>query len=246
MLTIKPYIFKRYPGIMFGFSTKFGVERELPYYFNMSYNIGDDSKCVSKNREKFFNSLGLNQDTVAYQKQLHGDSISVIERGGDCGESDALITTRKNLGLAISSADCCAIFLYDPINEVIAAVHSGWRGTEKEILLKVLQKLSNDYNSVPGNLICYLAPSISRVNYEVGPEVADKFDLTYLQEHNEKFLLNIPQMNYDILLNYGVFEHKIQMSRLCSFEYKSLLHSYRRDGEKSGRSFGIIAMKGSD
>lgn len=243
MLTINPYIFNQYPEINFGFSTKFGLEREPPYYFNMSFTVGDEKKRVTENRERFFNSLGLNQQTVAYQKQVHGSSISVVDKGGNCGESDALITTRKNLGLAISSADCCAIFLYDPANEIIAAVHSGWRGTEKEILLKVLQKLSNDYNSVPGNIVCYMAPSISQVNYLVGSDVADKFDLHYLQKQNNKFLLEIPQINYDTLLNYGVFENNIQVSCLCSYEYKSLLHSYRRNGERSGRSLGIIAMK---
>jgi hypothetical protein len=243
MLTIKPYIFKHYPEIIFGFSTREGLERPNPFYFNMSYTVGDKKQLVTENREYFFKSLGLNSANIAYQKQVHGNSVAVVNEGGLCGESDALITTQKNLGLAISSADCCAIFIYDTENEVIAGVHSGWRGTEKEILIKVLHKLSNDYDSNPGDLICYLTPSISQTNYEVGREVAEKFDLNYLEKKEDRYFLNIPQMNYDTLVNFGVFEHKIQLSRLCSFEYESLLHSYRRNGEKSGRALGVIAMK---
>ncbi len=153
MLIINPYIFKQIPEITFGFSTKVGLQRNQPYYFNMSYTVGDDINVVSENREKYFNQLGLNSESVAYQKQVHGDGVSLIIEGGDCGKSDAMITDNKNLGLAISSADCCAIFIYDPVKELIAGVHSGWRGTKLKILLKVLQILSNEYDSSPGDMI---------------------------------------------------------------------------------------------
>ena len=63
---------------------------------------------------------------------------------------------------------------------------------------------------------------------------------------NGKYLLDIPKINEDILLNYGVNPHNMQVSNLCSYEYSSILHSYRRDGKKSGRALGIIAMRGSE
>ena len=40
-------------------------------------------------------------------------------------------------------------------------------------------------------------------------------------------------------------KHNIQVSKLCSYEYSNLLHSYRREGEKSGRAIGVIALKGN-
>lgn len=246
MLIINPYIFKQFPEITFGFSTKVGLQRKKPYYFNMSYTVGDNQQKVNENRSAFFKQLGLNAESVAYQKQVHGDYISFVEEGGECGKSDAIISTSKNLGLAISTADCCVIFIYDPVNKVIAGVHAGWRGTSREILLKVLQILSNEFDSAPGDLICYLSPSISDTNYEVGVEVAEQFDLDYLKQKNGKYLLDIPRINKDILLNYGVMPHKFQVSNLCSCEYSSILHSYRRDGKKSGRALGVIAMRGSD
>lgn len=246
MLIINPYIFKRFPEITFGFSTRVGLQRKKPYYFNMSYNVGDDSQIVTENREKFFNKLGLNMESVAYQKQVHGDKISFVKSGGACGESDAMITKKNNLGLAVSSADCCVVFIYDPVNKVIAGVHSGWRGTGKVILLKVLQTLSNEFDSAPGDLICYLSPSISETNYEVDVEVAEQFDLNYLKQKNGKYHLDIPKINEEILLNYGVIPHNIQVSNLCSYEYSSILHSYRRDGKKSGRALGVIAMRSGE
>lgn len=243
MLIIKPHIFKQFPEIVLGFSTKIGLDRAGPYHFNMSYDVGDDKARVDQNRRIFFKSLGLDFSGVAFQKQVHNNHINVVSEGGFVGESDAMITSNKNVGLAISSADCCTIFIYDEKNKVIAGVHSGWRGTQKEIPLKVLRKLSNDFDSNPGDLVCYIGPSIRVMNYEVGEEVAEQFDTNYLIHKDNRLYLDIPKLIHDVLINFGVFENKIQMSGLCSFEYKSLLHSYRREGENSGRALGIIAMK---
>ena len=243
MLIIKPFIFKRFSEIIFGFSTKIGPDAKLPYYFNLSYSVGDEKEIVDSNRKLFFRELGLNEKMVSYQKQIHEDKISTVNSSGSCGESDALITTTKNLGLAISSADCPAIFIYDPVQKLIAAVHSGWKGTEKKILRKAIQKLKNDFNSVPANLICYIGPSISQINYEVGEEVATKFKNEFVSINENKFYVNLSGANYKMLVDEGVRKANIQISGLCSYEYENILHSYRREGIKSGRALGVIAMK---
>jgi len=243
MLIIKPYLFKQFPEIIFGFSTKIGKVEKAPYFFNMSYSVGDDKPFVDDNRKRFFKELGLNEKAISYQKQVHGDTIKEVEMCGNCGESDALITTQKNLGLAISSADCPAIFIYDPFEKVIAAVHSGWRGTEKKILEKTIMQLKENYKSDPSNLVCYIGPSISQKNYEVGKEVASKFDDKFLIKSINKFYLDLAGANFQMLINSGVNKNNIKVSVSCSFEYENLLHSYRRDGLKSGRALGVIAMK---
>jgi YfiH family protein len=242
MLIIKPFIFQPYPKIVCGFSTKIGSGINAPYFFNLSYSVGDDKEIVDNNRREFFIELGLNDKMVSYQKQVHEDSIKEVNSYGNCGESDALITSKKNLGLAISSADCPAIFIYDPVQEVIAAVHSGWRGTEKKILKKTIQKLKENYNSSVSDLICYISPSISQHNYEVGEEVASKFESEFVNKEKDKFYLDLSGANFRMLIEAGVKSNNIQVSELCTFEYKDLLHSYRRDGPKSGRALGIIAM----
>lgn len=115
---------------------KISSESKSPYYFNLSYSVGDEKNLVDKNRKEFFEAIGLTIETVGYQRQIHSDIVQLIGCGGDNGASDALITSKKNLGLAIAVADCTPIFIYDKKNKVIAAVHSGWQGTESKILLK--------------------------------------------------------------------------------------------------------------
>jgi len=243
MLVLKSSLLNRFPKIIFGFSTKIGLKRQHPYFFNMSLSVQDFRENVLQNRKYFFKRLGLSDSTVATQKQVHGDHVTFIDEGINCGESDAMITDKPNLGLAISSADCPAIFLFDIKQKVIAAVHSGWRGTEKKILLKVLTKLVQDFNSKPNNIAAYIAPSISQKHYEVGEEVASLFDEKYSIKKNPKYHLALQKINHDLMLKFGLLKKNIQVSSLCSYEMNDLLHSYRRDGEISGRAFGVIAMK---
>ncbi len=243
MLVIKPNIFKKYSEIVFGFSTKIGAERTTPYFFNLSQSVGDDKTIVNENRKLFFKSLNLEPESIALQRQIHSDLITYVSAGGEFGESDALITDKKNVGLAVSSADCAAIFMFDSKKKIIAAVHSGWRGTQKKILLKTLQKLKEDFNSNPEDLIAYICPSISQKNYEVGKEVAGLFDEKYVIPKGEKFLLGVSRANFDMLINFGVPKNNIQASTLCSYEMNNILHSYRRDGLRSGRALGVISIK---
>ncbi|MDH3268583.1 MAG: laccase domain-containing protein, partial [Ignavibacteria bacterium] len=88
-----------------------------------------------------------------------------------------------------------------------------------------------------------IGPSVSQKNYEVGEEVAHKFDDEFILKKDNKFYLDVAGASIKMMLDEGVKKINMQVSKLCSFEYESLLHSYRRDGQKSGRALGVIAMK---
>jgi copper oxidase (laccase) domain-containing protein len=73
--------------------------------------------------------------------------------------------------------------------------------------------------------------------------VAESFEDKYLIPKNGKFLLDVASCNYDLLVKHGLKINHIQKSVLCSYGYKTLLHSYRRDGQISGRAIGLISIK---
>lgn len=243
MIILRPYIFRRFKELIFGFSTKIDVNARPPFYFNLSLSVGDDKEIVLKNREKFFSALGLSTEKAAFQKQVHGDKISYVTEPGNIGESDAMITKVPGIALCISTADCTPVFIYEPETKIIAAIHSGWRGTQKRITEKTVEKLKTEFKCKPENMFVYLGPSISQVNYQVGKEVADYFDRKYLIKDDNKFLLDISSANYDMLIGQGIHPSRIQPSFLCSFEYKEVFHSYRRDGKFSGRAISTIALR---
>ncbi|MGE5399872.1 MAG: peptidoglycan editing factor PgeF [Ignavibacteriales bacterium] len=243
MVIINSSVFRRYPEIIFGFSTKIDNNSTNPYYFNLSLSVGDNEDIVRQNRTRFYKALGLSEDKVVLQRQTHSSISTYVEKAGLIGESDALITDKRNLGLAVSVADCTPVFLFDPVNKVIAAIHSGWRGTQKRIVGSVVERLEREFNSKPENLSAYIGPSISQDSYEVGKEVAELFEDKYLVARGDKFLLDVKRVNYDMLLQSGILKSRVQLSGLCTYKQNSLLHSYRRDGSLSGRLLGIIAMK---
>jgi YfiH family protein len=240
MKIIKSSILAKFTEVIFGFSTKIGLNRNSPYYFNMSFNVGDDNFIVAENREAFFKELNVNKEEVCFQKQIHSDIITYVDRRGNCGDSDALITDKPNLALTISSADCTPVFIYDSLNKIVAAIHSGWRGTQQKITLKTLNKLFGEFNSKPENLFVFIGPSISQKNYEVGLEVARLFDNKYVKESEGKYYLDVSKNNYDMIVESNIPITQIEYSNLCTFEESELLHSYRRDGAISGRALGLI------
>jgi polyphenol oxidase len=244
MTIIKSSLLNQFSEIIFGFSTKVWNNDQPPYYFNLSFNVGDDEEKVKRNRELFFNSLGLGIDQIVFQKQIHSDIINYVDKPGFSGEGDSLITDKTGIGLTISVADCTPIFIYDKRNKVIAAVHSGWRGTQKHILLKTLEKMKNIYHSQAENIFVFMGPSISQKNYEVGGEVSQLFKPEYSVKKGDKFLLNIRRVNYNMLIYFGIPDDQIEVSELCTYDEKVLLHSFRRDRDLSGRCYGVIAIKG--
>lgn len=243
MQIIRANIFSQFPELVFGLSTKFGLHRKSPYYFNMSTSVGDDEKLVLKNREYFALTLGLSYNQICWQAQTHSDIINIPSNTGKAGEGDAFITNKPGFVLAVSTADCTTIYLYEKAKKIIAVIHSGWMGTEKRIVEKTIQKMIAEFSAVPDNMYAYIGPTISARNYEVGLEFSSKFDKKYLTLIKNKFRLNLKLANFDMLKNSGIPEEQIEISDLCSFREKDLLHSYRRDGKISGRAWGVICLK---
>jgi YfiH family protein len=109
-------------------------------------------------------------------RQLHSDIIHRLE-GVPAGklEGDALMTNVLGLLLIVRTADCLPVLLVDRTHRAVAAVHCGWRGTQKKILAKAVQAMGRTYGSKPGELLAALGPCIGSACYEVGPEVREGF-----------------------------------------------------------------------
>src|SRR6266403_2137386 len=102
-------------------------------------------------------------------EQIHGDGVATIDAGSAAKtkEVDGLVTKDPNVVLGIYVADCCAVFLVDPIRRVIGLVHSGKKGTERNIVGVAVRKLRTDFQSEPKDLVAVLSPCIRPPYYEV-------------------------------------------------------------------------------
>jgi purine-nucleoside/S-methyl-5'-thioadenosine phosphorylase / adenosine deaminase len=223
---IRSNLFEKFPGLVFGFSTKEGAG------LNPEYNL-----------KMFFNEMGIKEEQVTFQKQIHSDVINYSRKPQYFDGCDALYTDKKNNFLAVRVADCIPVFLYEPERKIIAGIHSGWKGTHGKILTKTIEELVKRFDIDISKLNAYIGPGISQDNYEVGKEVGELFDDDVKYFNKGKWFLDLKKDNHNQLIQAGAKKENIEVSGLCTFNEKDLLHSYRRDGLKAGRMLGVIGMR---
>lgn len=239
---IRPEIFKKFPELKFGISTKSGGDEEPPYYFNLSYRVGDKVERVKRNKKLFFEKLGITENRVSYQRQTHSTKSNVVTEPAFFEDSDALYTNARNNFLAVSIADCIPVFLYEPGKKVVAAIHSGWKGTLNRITTLTIEKLIGEFTFNPEKALAFIGPGISSEYFEVGKEVYDLFEPDIKNIREGKYYIDLKKHNYLQLMKIGVKYENIEVSDYCTFKEKELFHSYRRDKEKSGRMLGVIGI----
>jgi YfiH family protein len=226
-MIIRPKIFSQFSEIIAAQSTREGGVSPVPYGMNLSSHVGDEPDNVKTNRELFFNSAGVpGVARVVYQNQIHSANVnSVSGNEGIVPKSDGLITTDKNVFLAVSIADCTPVLIY--ASDVKAIVLAGVRRL-KELGAK------------PENMFAFIGACASQSKYEVGFEVATLFEKKHLIERADgKFLLDVREANHEQLLRSNVPASQIEVSDRCTIS-DDRLHSYRRDASRSGRMLAII------
>jgi YfiH family protein len=240
---IKSKLLSAFPEVVNGMSTKLGGYDNPPYYNNLSYYVGDFRDIVQTNRDTFFDRLGIDPKRLAIPQQIHGENIEVIDEPGTYSDADALITEENNIYLIVSTADCIPVSVYDSYKQVIANIHSGWRGTQKQIVTKTIRKMMTKFGCKSENMVVFVGPGISKHNFEVGPEVAELFDKKYVDKKSGTFFVDILANIMDQLHALGIHKDNIEYSDMCTYDEDDYLHSHRRDKTKSGRMFSVIGMK---
>ncbi|CAN5469078.1 peptidoglycan editing factor PgeF [soil metagenome] len=245
MKIIYSELFRKYPELVFGISTK--EEKNsfspAPLFLNMGLSVGDDEKNVKNNRELFFKELKINYDEVVYQKQVHSCNIKIAKEPGFIMNNDSLISNKEELFLAVQVADCAPVFIYDPVNKVFAGIHSGWKGAECNISGKTIESMYNSFNSKPADLIAYTGPCISVNNYQVGIEFKKVFKDKYFDVRDENLYFDLKGVIFDQLLAAGLKKENIEMSDCCTFGDRNDFHSHRREKGNTGRMMGIIGLR---
>jgi copper oxidase (laccase) domain-containing protein len=104
-------------------------------------------------------------------QQVHGNAIAAVEEappGNKCFEScDGLLTNQRGVCLGIYVADCCAVYLVDPVRRAIGLVHSGKKGTELGIVSNAIESMAQQFGSRASDLVIQLSPCIRPPHYEI-------------------------------------------------------------------------------
>ena len=222
------------------------------------FNINKNEEAKN-NYKKLCDELNLDYNNIVRTKQNHTDNIQIIKEKINKDkpdfnmyeDTDGLITDKKSIVLATVNADCILLVFYDPVEKVIANVHSGWRGTLKRISEKTINKMVKEYGCNPENIICCMSPSIGKDHFEVDEDVYKLFfdefkNLLHLEnifeQKNDKWHIDTIQINREILKDLGLKEENIIDSGICSVCSKDLIHSYRAHGKSAGRATQIVSI----
>jgi polyphenol oxidase len=222
--------------------------------FNRNTN---DKVKLKESYTKLFKSLQISEDTVVIPHQSHTDNIEIVKNNNtEYYDVDGLLTAQRNTNLMLSYADCTPILLYDPVNKVIGNIHSGWKGTVKEIGKKAVIKMIKEYNSNPSDIIVCFGPCIKQCHFEVKEDVKkifeDKFknlismnnDIIKISTVEEgKYYIDTTLINKLILKQVGILEKNIVDSGICTVCNSKYIHSFRNDRENAGRNIALIGLK---
>lgn len=189
---------------------------------------------------------GIEVSRVAYLRQVHGaEVVDAREGGGWSGEADGIVTTTRGAPLAVFTADCLAITLYDPEAPALGVVHAGWRGTVKGAAQATVAALVAR-GARTERMHAAIAPAIGACCYEVDAPVIAAFTEAYggaAQEwmtpaRDGHVMLDLVRANDALLRAAGVT--RIETAALCTACRSDLLYSYRKGNP--GRLVTVAAI----
>jgi len=232
-------IFKKYlpPHIL-----AFTSDRTVDFTFK------DDQHVLNKTQKEFlFSKFNDDLSEPVHIRQVHGNRIIVAEEilrdEHVLKEADGLITQVFDLPLAIRSADCLSVFLYDEKHNGIGLVHVGWKGILSNIAGQAIKLIKKQWQADPEDVKITFGPAIRSCCYEVGGEFQEFFPEDLIARNSRNYL-DLPQITSDQLLACGVEKTNIYDCDICTCCDPNYF-SFRREGNDAGRMISLIMLKGN-
>jgi len=220
------------------------------FYTTIDYNGRLDETEAARIAALIEQRFGVNA-TLATCTQVHGATVERIRASGtwrECDSCDALATSERGVALGIKVADCLPVTIVEAGQEVLANIHSGWRGAARQITSRTIDVLERDFPFRPREAAAYLGPSIRVCCFEVGEEVVAEFQSAFeafdrfVDRTKAKAHIDLPALTHAILVERGFDPSCIFDSGLCTRCDGSIFHSFRRGGRGGGRNLAIVAQ----
>jgi YfiH family protein len=224
---------EREAGLVHGFSTV--------ALGNMGLTNAPDRDAVMTSRRDFALVMGLEPESMTTAGAVHGAEVARIDEPSHVIDGvDAMVTSRRGVGLFATFADCLPIVLWDPEHMCAALVHAGWRGTIAGVGPAAVRAMQEQFGSEPGRIVAGIGPGICGRCYEVGEEVASRFDPRFTTAGiGNRALLDLPAANRSQLEDAGVAV--VHVLNVCTKETPEL-PSHRRSPDGT-RFAAIVAVR---
>ncbi|MGG4775877.1 peptidoglycan editing factor PgeF [Paenalcaligenes sp. Me52] len=203
---------------------------------NLGAHCSDEAADVAANRALLRQSL---PSEPVWLQQVHGtgvlDADVYVPSGNEPPQADAAITTQTNKVLAIMTADCLPVVVYDSLGGVLGAAHAGWRGLASGVLERMVDQMRSK-TTTQGPLYAWVGPAISQQHFEVGAEVREAFldnnahyGMYFVPAVNAgKYFADLPGIARHRLHQHCDGNIAVALSGECSYERTDRYYSYRR------------------
>ena len=228
------------------FDSREGVSHGVYASLNVGDRLGDEAVHVEENRRRVKRKIGAG--VMVCSRQIHGDEVYIVDRKPtvdlEVDGFDALVTGCFGVALMVQLADCQGILLHDPEKSVIAAIHSGWRGSVANIAGKTVMTMEQSFGTSPGVLHAYISPSLGPccaefVNYR--EELPKKFHAFQTRDAYFNFW-DISRMQ---LIESGLVGKNIRVVEVCTScnkDYFSYRRACREGDGTTGRQCAVIML----
>lgn len=215
-----------------------------PWQMNLGDRCGDTATNVAENRRRLLEALAL-PSPPCWLRQVHGKAVVRVDAPADPGwhapEADAAISTDPRAVLAVLTADCLPVAVVSRDGQHLGLAHAGWRGLAAGVIDQLLQRLD-----LPASqLMAWLGPAIGPQSFEVGPEVQEAFvgvdpeaRGAFRPGRDDRYFADLYGLARLRLRQYGI--QAIYGGDQDTYANPRRFHSYRRDGERSGRMATLL------
>lgn len=218
---------------------------------NMSLSYGNTKNSLM-NRKKFLENSGIDYHSLVCAKQVHGKNVEYVSeqdkgRGAldyhsSIVDTDGFFTDKKGVPIAILTADCLSVFIYDPKRPAIAILHAGWRSTEQNICAEGIRVMQQKFGSQPHRMLAGFGPSIRSCCFEVEKGFQSNFPFG-LTERGGRIFMDIALVNQQQLISAGIREENIFDPKICTFSDNANFFSFRKEADSAGRMISVIMLK---
>ena len=241
-------------GFANGFSTRLGGVSPFPKDdLNLAGFDDDGEENIAENRRRFLNAFDR-EFTLATAWQVHGDDVKVVrnlaEAANGNAKFDALCSDLENVLVGVKTADCVPVLIGDPKTKAFAAVHAGWRGTARSIVVKAIETMREVYGANASDFICAVGPA-AVCNYEIGRNVIEAFAANFARsEHlfaptrDGHAFVDLHRANIEQLTSTGVAPENIFAAPFCTLERTDLFFSYRVEKKTYGKTGRLLSVIG--
>ena len=239
----------RFSDLRHGIFTRHFGNSPAPFEsLNISFGLGDANAHVKQNRKVIARAMG--SDDLIYAQQVHGDKVLILnaekflsedDNERILGAGDALVTAAAGKLLMIQLADCQSILLYDANRQVVANIHSGWRGSIRNVAGRTVAAMQKHFKCDPAHLFAGIGPSLGPccaefIHYRKEiPETLWPYKMA-----NDHF--DFWAISRDQLTDAGISSENIEFSNVCTRCNTALFFSYRGEGQ-TGRFASVIGLK---